>query len=332
MSKSDGVTGRFFLVGCPRSGTTLLQTMLARHTAVFSLPETHFFRRIFGRPWLHRVPGVTTPRTGYRALGVLLRILDRKDLRRAIPLYRVSCRSYGRAFSSLLDRVTLEQGKSVWLEKTPPHLHFIPQIQGAVPESRFIHIIRDGRAVVASFYELCLQNPQMWVPQVLPGKWRLHIEKEPQDQRILDAVIDRWNLDLDISLQWQGHNRHKLVLYEDLLDNPEGQLASLCEFMSIPFEPAMLSHWEAAEAVVGWRSSYSWMQKPFEQLQDTGLQKFTKVFTLEEQSYVEQRLRYGGRVADAWPAPSPEANAGNGIGQRASHGNSSPKSGSEIRG
>ena len=39
---------RVFIVGCPRSGTTLLQAMLASHETVYSFPETHFFKKYPG--------------------------------------------------------------------------------------------------------------------------------------------------------------------------------------------------------------------------------------------------------------------------------------------
>ena len=35
---------KLFVVGSPRSGTTLLQSILATQTRLFTLRETHFFR------------------------------------------------------------------------------------------------------------------------------------------------------------------------------------------------------------------------------------------------------------------------------------------------
>ena len=37
------IKDRIFIVGCPRSGTTLLQSLLAAHPQIHSFPETHFF-------------------------------------------------------------------------------------------------------------------------------------------------------------------------------------------------------------------------------------------------------------------------------------------------
>ncbi|HEY9694672.1 MAG TPA: sulfotransferase [Oculatellaceae cyanobacterium] len=44
---------RLFLVGCPRSGTTLLQSLLVAHPEILSFPESHFFRSLleYRTPW-----------------------------------------------------------------------------------------------------------------------------------------------------------------------------------------------------------------------------------------------------------------------------------------
>jgi len=49
---------RIFLVGCPRSGTTLLQSMLARHDRVFTFPESHLFARSVPSGGLFRMAGL----------------------------------------------------------------------------------------------------------------------------------------------------------------------------------------------------------------------------------------------------------------------------------
>jgi hypothetical protein len=62
----------------------------------------------------------------------------------------------------LLDKLTLAQGKSVWLEKTPGHLYYIDDLERYIPEVKFIHLVRNGADVVASLYEVTNQYPQEW--------------------------------------------------------------------------------------------------------------------------------------------------------------------------
>ncbi len=51
---------RIFIVGCPRSGTTLLQSVLAAHHDVFSLPETAFFCSVRPSRWVFRRLGLVS--------------------------------------------------------------------------------------------------------------------------------------------------------------------------------------------------------------------------------------------------------------------------------
>jgi hypothetical protein len=66
---------------------------------------------------------------------------------------------YTKAFIKILDEITLENGKSSWLEKTPEHLGQINYIERWVQRAKFIHIIRNGDDVVASLYEVAQKYP-----------------------------------------------------------------------------------------------------------------------------------------------------------------------------
>ena len=61
---------RVLLVGCPRSGTTILQAILSSHPEVFSLPETHFFPALCSNNSFIRKLGLST----LKAKKVLLEI------------------------------------------------------------------------------------------------------------------------------------------------------------------------------------------------------------------------------------------------------------------
>ncbi len=57
---SEPPVGRIFLVGTPRSGTTLYQSIMAAHSQILSLPETHFFLNLIPkRNYIARALGLT---------------------------------------------------------------------------------------------------------------------------------------------------------------------------------------------------------------------------------------------------------------------------------
>ncbi|MGH8946459.1 MAG: sulfotransferase family protein [Acidimicrobiia bacterium] len=287
--------GRYFLVACPRSGTTLLQSMLANHPEVFSLPETHFFVKIWGRLRHLSALRIVSPRAAHRTLGQLTGMVQpglASGLQ--VPPYWPLFGRYGRAFWQLLDSAALTSDKRLWLEKSPPHLHRMADIERAVPGARFIHLMRDGRDVVASLYDLCLRSPELWLPQVLPGWSPNGVPEEQRRATILLGAVDRWNGDLGISIRRVGDPRHTHVVFENLLEHPVEQLTELCRFMEVSFEEAMLRHWEAAERVVGWRAVHPHMHLAFEPMQETRLQKFHALLTVEQQELVASLLLSGG--------------------------------------
>ena len=53
---------RIFVVGFPRSGTTLVQSILNETNQVCAFPETHFFSRLLSQRFLLNKVGLTSPR------------------------------------------------------------------------------------------------------------------------------------------------------------------------------------------------------------------------------------------------------------------------------
>jgi Sulfotransferase family len=152
-----------FLIGAPRSGTTWLQIMLAKHADISTCQETHLFSGYLAplqRSWRHH--------DGDRR-GVGLRAAISHD--RFVALQRDFA-------LAVLDSV----GETpVVLEKTPAHISVLDDIREVLPEARFIHIVRDPRAVTASLAAAgkdwgrswastsALHNARRWVSNVSDG-------------------------------------------------------------------------------------------------------------------------------------------------------------------
>jgi hypothetical protein len=179
----------------------------------------------------------------------------------------------------MLDEAAHTAGKRMWVEKTPHHIDYIPVIAAHVPAVRFIHLLRDGRDVVASQFHAQRQDPEFW------RKWSV------------EKMASAWNRDTTKSLHYKSDRMHLLVSYEALLTATTQTLARVTAFMGIEFVPSMLRFQDSAAAVVGWRKGHPWMQNVFNPLHDTRLKKFGEVFTAEQQQRVEQALLWNGRIA-----------------------------------
>jgi hypothetical protein len=229
---------RTFIVGCPRSGTTLLQGMLAAHPQIASFPETHYFNAAFPLNPLRRA--VTWPSlNGQRCMRHWLRELGRSDLQ---PLAMIpwGARSYATGFVDVLDQLTREQGAELWVEKTPEHFRRIRQIEAAIPGVRFIHLVRNGVDVVRSLHQASNQDPRSW-----HTRWRW-LGKG----LTWNACISRWNEAVAVATQYLDNPQHAVVIYEELLSHPVGVARALADFLKLSYHENMLYPERAYDHIV----------------------------------------------------------------------------------
>lgn len=157
-----------FLVGCPRSGTTWLQVLLAQHPKVATTQETHLFHRYLAplqQTW-------ERDRSNHRGIGVQAALTEQE--------FNELCANF--AHRVLAGIVRNNPNAEVVLEKTPGHVRNAPLILKLLPDTFFIHLVRDPRAVVAS---LCaagrtwgdewastdpVQNARIWVSDIMDGR------------------------------------------------------------------------------------------------------------------------------------------------------------------
>jgi hypothetical protein len=127
MIRKDMNKPPIFIIGCPRSGTSLLRLILDSHSQISSGPETHFLvelAKIFG-PYWERLE-----RFGFDRDYWSTRIAD--------------------FFSSFQIEYAKKRGKSRWCEKTPRYTEHLDFIDTLFPDAQFLHVIRHGLDVVAS--------------------------------------------------------------------------------------------------------------------------------------------------------------------------------------
>ena len=224
-----GIEQRIFVVGVPRSGTTLVQSLLAAHTHLTSFTESHFLSRHIRRlplpPWglLVRDPRPRLAeflRENQVSDALSNEILDSLPSSRAPRILRGAESLL--AFIGGLDKVTAARGKIGWVEKTPGHLRFVPFVEkavGAARHVRFVHVIRQGPPTVESLY-------------FASSHW------EPAYG--LRECAQRWNSDMEFSLSRCSSPRDRFVFYEDLLRQPEATCRELLDSLDLPWQPQVL--------------------------------------------------------------------------------------------
>jgi hypothetical protein len=118
------------------------------------------------------------------------------------------------------------QGKPRWGDKTPAYMLSVQRIGRTLPESRFIHLIRDGRDVALSQRDRALNEQPP--PAEQAARWVKRIGKSREQAAALKGA------------------RYVEARYEDLVRDPETTLRRICEFIDLPWDPAVLSYHERA--------------------------------------------------------------------------------------
>lgn len=261
---------RILVVGCPRSGTTLVQQLLSTHKEVFTCPETHYFqnvrrrgrRRILDHLFLSR----RNVLRAYRFVCSEVEMLGRYD-----PGTVASLPDAVRFFDHMMTSEAKARGKSAWVEKTPGHLLHARLIKRYIPSLLFVHVFRDGRDVVASLVDAAERFPQVW--------------KRYGD---LDESIAAYNLFLRESLSYWDQDGHVFIGYEDILDDPVGAYRRLLALLGLESADLHLGSDRMRQSIV--RSDESWKGESEGEIRDTRLVKFNQVFNREQRTYVENRL------------------------------------------
>jgi hypothetical protein len=273
---SAPIHGRFFLVGCPRSGTTLLQSMIAAHRDVISFPESHFFKRLQPQTRWLRPLGVAST-VARPVLQEYVQSLD-EDLARAHvpPGYTIRIQSVVDAFVDVLDELTARNDRQYWLEKTPGHVQYVDLIEQYVPDTQFIHLFRNGTDVVASLYDVTRKYPEEW-----DGPWSL------------DRCINQWVDDLKASLDVCDRDHHHVVRYEALIASPQTEIHTLIDCLGLPSDPDVLER--RRDTVEDIRtSSEEWKGDVDGQIYNANASKFRTLLSDDQQQTVRRRIEHAG--------------------------------------
>ncbi|MEX2459647.1 MAG: sulfotransferase [Actinomycetota bacterium] len=213
----------FFVVGCGRSGSTMLRLMLDAHPELAVPGESHF------------IPPLWRSRRRYVRGGRLDATGLARDIARtphfghwkipAEPFFARVEALEDATFAGVVEQAFLanaeHHGKRRWADKTPIYVRRVELLAELWPEARFVHLIRDGRDVALSY----LGVP--WGPRSVSRaawKWR----RDVSAGRAAGPVL--------------GADRYLELRYEELVADPGEALRRLCGFVELEFHPSMLEH------------------------------------------------------------------------------------------
>jgi hypothetical protein len=225
-----------FIVGCARSGTTLLQRLLNAHPQLAIIHETHWIP-IFFRDRVGLTPeGLVTPE-------LIPRLLEHVRFRKRFGKVGIGPKEmngllgagvpvpFADFVSGLFDLYGRAQGKPLVGDKTPRYVQNMHLLHGLWPQARFLHLIRDGRDVCLSAVnwkeraEALTQRFSTWsrhpvTTAAVWWKWRVRLGREAGEML--------------------GPQLYTELRYESLVARPAEECTRLCAFFGVPYDDAML--------------------------------------------------------------------------------------------
>jgi hypothetical protein len=249
----------FFVVGAPRSGTTMLQQALNRHSQIAIPPETAFFT-FLGRS--HK---------GQRLH--LQRINEDLQITLPMPARRIACPEEGREWYQQLASLYLQrhqlQHVTHFGEKSPEHQRRLGRIRQLFPDARMVLLYRDGRDVALSLTRLPWMSSDLYVNFAL---W-LHYYR------------------LQVRAQKDAPGNLCCVRYEDLVAKPQSELSRILDFLGLPHEPQVAGGCGNSAGVPEWE--YAWKGQALENITRSRVGTWRTQLSAEQTGILE---RWGGRA------------------------------------
>ncbi|HET8837871.1 MAG TPA: sulfotransferase [Flavobacteriaceae bacterium] len=213
-----------FVVCSGRSGSTLLQSMFDAHPNICAPIESKFVLHLVGKygenqNWDEEtISSYCTDLYSNRKFRLFWKI-QKNTLLKAFSNYSVksfedACKVVYLSFPSFFNKGKIQ----IIVDKNPLHIRFMDKLSTIFPNAKFIHLIRDPRAVYNS-------------------------RREAFNEKSAFLHANRWNLENSLALNFQKENPQKYyrMFYEKLILNPEETLKGTTDFMNVSFNENMLS-------------------------------------------------------------------------------------------
>ena len=214
-----------FLIGAPRSGTTLLARMMGAHSAIHQRAEPHLITPLAHLGYYAKVQKAPyDPQNAEQAIHELVADLPRgeEDYLDALRAYADTL--YGRLLARAPD-------KRFFLDKTPAYALVLPFLTRLYPKAHYVVLTRHPLAVLSS-----------WVESFFDGDYRVALDHNPLLARYVPALA-RMLRERPVPFVH--------VKYEELVHDPETHFRRVCEHLGVPFEAGAIAYGEAGDAPKG---------------------------------------------------------------------------------
>jgi hypothetical protein len=279
-----------FICGHPKSGTSLVRSILDSHPQLVVYPEeTIFFRHFLPNAeglslqqqleladrclihifnWNQDEP--TPSQTGfpdrdyssipYEAVRSQMKGLVESNYRHAGDILSAAILAFGQVSRQLGDSTRY------WVEKSPYNEYYAKKIYGWWPEARCIHVLRDPRDNFASYR---LKHPE-WNAEFFSSNWNCSTKAGLQNRELY------------------GDSHYLIIRFEDLVQSPEENLKKLTEFLGIQWNSSLTRPTRFGEQ---WKGNSMFTDR-FQGISTTPVSRWKENLSLPEAATIELIAKY----------------------------------------
>ena len=221
-----------FIVGTQRAGTTLLRLILNAHSHIAIPEEAWFLAPLLKQKELSQsIEGQRlNTLVKYLSLNLQFKLWNYDNSEFISSLSSRKSITVKQLVNDLFTSYCRNMGKSIWGDKTPSFFRKIDILYTLFPEAKFIHIVRDGRDVFDSWRKIDQSKDNVAVTAL---DWRYKLFK------------------IENSFNKIPESNRITIRYEDLLENPDKTVKTLCFFIGIKYESNMLNFYQTSHNYVG---------------------------------------------------------------------------------
>ncbi len=199
-----------FVVGAPRSGTSLMRRIINSHKAIAMSDETHYFFHFYEPYRTRGMEGWRQAVDSFLAECARIQPADYRDVN--AQLEALAEPDFRLLFELPLSTWASAEGKERWGEKTPRHIFYADVLIDFFPGARFILMLRDPRGAVASMNRFSM----------IRGKDSVFHAKRWQDV---------WTEGYATASKAIPEAQRITIRYEELIADARSVLGGVCEFL-----------------------------------------------------------------------------------------------------
>ncbi len=219
IEKYQDIENAIFIMGCDRSGTTFLGSLVGAHSECIVTPESQFKidcysekEKMFFSAKEAFTKIINTKRFKIWNTNILFTQAELGQIDNYSDLVLQIVKKYN------IDKQHKTTAK-IWVDHTPVNVEYVDLLKKFYPNAKFLHIIRDGRGVAASYKNVA------WGPKTMHD------------------IANHWLKKLAYGFACEAKYPQDIlsIHYEDLLSDTETAVKKITNFVGIKYEKNMLN-------------------------------------------------------------------------------------------